>query len=138
VTAPTLYLLDTSAWIPLLRRSPREVRLANRAGLLIQSDQVAATGPVRLEVLRGARDEAHLAQLRDLLASLQQLPTTEETWDDAAVLGVRLRRAGLVTQFSDLLIAAVAIRAGATVLHRDRDFDLMAQHAPLRVESYVS
>jgi predicted nucleic acid-binding protein len=68
---------------------------------------------------------------------LQHLPTAEDTWDDAAVLGMRMRRAGLVTQSSDLLIAAVGLRAGATILHRDRDFDLIAKHAPLKVESHL-
>ncbi|MGZ5294241.1 MAG: PIN domain-containing protein [Actinomycetota bacterium] len=34
----------------------------------------------------------------------------------------------------DCLIAAVAIREGATVLHADRDFDVIARHTDLRIE----
>jgi predicted nucleic acid-binding protein len=33
-----------------------------------------------------------------------------------------------------LLIAVPAIRADASVLHNDRDFDAIARHTPLRVE----
>jgi predicted nucleic acid-binding protein len=36
------------------------------------------------------------------------------------------------------LIAAVAIREGASILHADRDFDAMARHAGLRVEPVTS
>ncbi|MBA3764697.1 MAG: PIN domain-containing protein [Actinobacteria bacterium] len=35
---------------------------------------------------------------------------------------------------NDCLIAAVAIRSGATVLHSDRDFDAIARHTELRIE----
>jgi predicted nucleic acid-binding protein len=37
----------------------------------------------------------------------------------------------------DLLIATVAMAYGATLVHRDRDFDLVAKHVPLVVESHV-
>jgi hypothetical protein len=33
------------------------------------------------------------------------------------------------------LIAAVAMRHGATLLHRDQDFEVIARHTPLRVAS---
>ena len=33
----------------------------------------------------------------------------------------------------DALIAAVAIRLDVPVLHRDRDFDSVARHTPLRL-----
>jgi predicted nucleic acid-binding protein len=36
------------------------------------------------------------------------------------------------------VIAAVAIRAGATVLHTDRDFDAIARHTELRLEPVES
>lgn len=137
MAAPTLYLVDTSVWIPLLRRSPADSSLAQRVAGLIAADAVATSGFVRFEVLRGARDEQHLDHLRTMLDGLHQLPTPEDLWDDAASLGVRMRRAGIVTQSSDLLIAAVALRAGATLLHGDRDFDVIAQHAPLNVESHL-
>jgi predicted nucleic acid-binding protein len=33
------------------------------------------------------------------------------------------------------LIAAVAMRHGAILLHRDHDYEVIARHAPLRVAS---
>jgi predicted nucleic acid-binding protein len=40
-----------------------------------------------------------------------------------------------VRKLIDCLIAAVAIRADVPILHRDADFDTLAQHTALRVEA---
>lgn len=135
--ATSFYLVDTSVWIPLLRHAPVHPALAQRVAGLVTANVAATTGFVRFEVLRGARDERHFDQLRTMLDGLHQLPVPEDLWEDAAALGIRTRRAGLVTQGSDLFIAAVALRAGATVVHRDRDFDLIARHTPLKVENHL-
>jgi predicted nucleic acid-binding protein len=132
-----LYLLDSSAWIPLLRRPRQETSLKRRVDELLAANAVATTGVVRLELLRGASDWQHLEVLRARLTGLHQLPTDELTFDEAGRLGLQLRLLGLSLQGTDLIIAAVALRAGATILHRDRDFDAIARHSPLLVESYV-
>lgn len=45
------------------------------------------------------------------------------------------RRGGeTIPKMNDCLIAAVAIRNDASVLHRDADFDVLARHTPLRIE----
>ena len=38
-----------------------------------------------------------------------------------------------VRKLTDCLIAAVALRHGAALLHRDHDFEVLARHTPLRV-----
>jgi predicted nucleic acid-binding protein len=43
-------------------------------------------------------------------------------------------RGHTVRDIVDCLIAAVAIRNDAVVLHRDRDFDVIARHTELRIE----
>ncbi len=73
-----------------------------------------------------------------VLSALHPLPVTEERWDQAAKLGFQLRRRGVSVPFTDLLIGAVAKHEGVTLLHRDRHFDLMAEHVGLKVESYVT
>jgi predicted nucleic acid-binding protein len=47
------------------------------------------------------------------------------------------RQHGITVASIGLLIAAVAIAHSATLLHRDSDFDLIANHISLTVESYV-
>jgi predicted nucleic acid-binding protein len=45
---------------------------------------------------------------------------------------------GTVRKLLDCLIAAVALRTGATVVHRDRGFDVLAAALPdLRVRSLL-
>ncbi len=45
-------------------------------------------------------------------------------------------RGATVRRLIDCLIAAVAIREKATVLHNDRDFEVLARHTRLRTERY--
>ncbi|MBI4728668.1 MAG: PIN domain-containing protein [Acidobacteria bacterium] len=60
-----------------------------------------------------------------------------ETLDDfalAASLYRQARRAGVtIRKTLDCLIAAPCVRAGAPLLHRDRDFDLLASCTALSV-----
>ena len=87
-----------------------------------------------MAVLAGARDEFHLRQLRQLLARAVTLPTRPGDFDDAAALFRCCRRQGnTVRRLIDCLIASVAIRAGAPVLHQDADFDILARHTELQV-----
>ncbi len=88
-----------------------------------------------MEVLVGARDDAHLERLRRLMFSCEILPLAGlSDYEDAAALYRRCRRAGkTLRSLTDCLIAVVAIRAGAEVVHADRDFDTIAGHAPLRL-----
>jgi predicted nucleic acid-binding protein len=70
-----------------------------------------------------------------LLGRFELLPV-QGLADDEAAAGLyrRCRRAGeTVRKLTDCLIAVVAMRAGAALLHRDQDFDVIARHAPLLV-----
>ena len=89
-------------------------------------------------LLRVARAEQEWDRLRDYFSALHQLPVEEETWQEAAQMGFQLRRQGVTVPFTDLIIGAVAINSDTVLLHRDRHFDLMAQHLPLHVESYLA
>lgn len=126
-----MILVDTSAWIEFLRGTGS--RVCNQVDeVLVQ--EIAICDAVRMEVLAGARDEAHLSSLRRLLARATVVPTRATDYDDAAALYRRCRREGeTVRKLIDCLIASVAIRAGATVLHRDTDFEVLARHTELQV-----
>lgn len=85
-----------------------------------------------MELLAGAaRPAAVLEQLRGYtLLPLRGLADFEH----AAALYRVCRAAGdTIRELTDCLVAVPAIRAGASVLHADRDFDILARHTPLRV-----
>ncbi|MFK8022753.1 MAG: PIN domain-containing protein [Ilumatobacter sp.] len=87
-----------------------------------------------MEILAGARDDRHLADLRSLLARAVVLPTFASDYDDAASLYRSCRRRGeTVRKMIDCLIAVVAIRSGVTLLHADADFEALARHTGLAV-----
>ena len=126
-----MILVDTSAWIEFLRNTG-----SRACGLVdeVLTQEVAICDAVRMEVLAGARDEVHLRSLQRLLARAAVVPTRATDYDDAAALYRRCRREGeTVRKLIDCLIASVAIRAGAPVLHSDSDFDVLARHTELRV-----
>jgi predicted nucleic acid-binding protein len=55
-------------------------------------------------------------------------------WELAAALYRACRRAGTaIRRLPDCLVAVVAMRVGADLLHQDADFDAIAQYAPLAV-----
>jgi len=124
-------LIDTSAWVEFLRDTGSTV-CARVDDLL--DDEIAVCDPIRMEVLAGARDELHLHSLRRLLARATLLPTDPAHFEEAAALFRRCRQEGeTVRRLMDCLIAAVAIRSGVPVLHRDGDFDVLARHTELEI-----
>ncbi len=126
-----MILIDTSAWVEFLRNTGSIV--CNLVEELLAED-VAVCEPVRMEVLAGARDEAHLMDLRRLLALGVAIPTLATDYEDAAALYRRCRREGeTVRKLMDCLIAGIAIRADAPILHNDTDFDVLARHTELRI-----
>jgi len=126
-------LIDTSAWIEFLRDTGSPV--CNRVDVLLAED-VAICDAVRMEVLAGARNEQHLHQLRRLLARATVLPTGPIDYDHAAAIYRQCRREGeTVRKLIDCLIGAVAISADVAILHRDADFDVLARHAELRIDT---
>lgn len=128
-----MILIDTSAWVEFLRGTGSRPHLRVRA--LLAGD-FATCDTVRMEVLAGARDDAHLSNLRGLLARAVALPTTAQHHEHAAALYRTCRRNGeTVRKLTDCLIAAVAIGEGVPVLHADQDFTVLARHTALQVHA---
>jgi predicted nucleic acid-binding protein len=122
-------LVDTSVWIEVFRKGTR-FQLESVANL----DDVVTCLPVLQEVLQGFRDERAFALARDAMISFPvvESPLRTEVVLEAAHLYRTARRAGLTIRSGvDCLIAACAIRNHLTVLHRDRDFDLIARVSSL-------
>lgn len=131
----TVILVDTSAWVEFLRNSGSPVHRHLRR--LIERDAKLATSEVVvMEVLAGARDDDHSQRLRRMLFGCELLPLQRLTdYEAAAGLYRQCRRQGeTVRRPTDCLIAVVALRARASILHADTDFDILAQHTGLKIE----
>jgi hypothetical protein len=122
-------LVDTSAWIEFLRDTGSPV--CDEVDRLLGKG-IAVTDPIIMEVLAGARDDAHLRNLRGMLARATLLRCESVDFETAALLYRACRANGeTVRKLVDCLIAAVAIRHRARLLHADADFDVLARHTPL-------
>lgn len=130
-----MVVVDTSAWVELFRNtgSPVGLRLE---GLLRGHAEVAITEMIVLELLAGTREDVELKALRARLAAFPMLALAGlADFEAAAGLYGACRRAGeTVRVLADCLVAVPVIRAGATLLAADRDFEVLARHTPLRLE----
>ncbi len=127
-------LIDTSAWVEYLRATGSEAHRTVRQ--ILEADaEVQTTDVVVMEMLAGARDDNDQTRLRRLIARCQYVPVDGlGDYETAATLYLQCRRAGsTVRALTDCLIAAVALRTDLAVLHADRDFDLIARHAGLKL-----
>ena len=134
----SVILVDTSAWIEYLRSTGHPAHLTLKYHL-IHWTPIATTEVVIMELLAGTRSRAEHARLRNLLLAFPQLSLRGlPDYENAAELYRSCRRQGAtVRKLIDCLIAAVAIREGATLLHNDRDFDALARHAQLQTEPFI-
>ena len=104
-----MILIDTSAWVELLRGTGSATCQAVHD--LLGGD-IAICDPVRVEVLAGAREDQHLNDLRRLLARAGVVTTTPADYETAASLYRTCHRQGeTVRRLIDCLIAAAAIEA---------------------------
>jgi predicted nucleic acid-binding protein len=121
-------LADTSAWVEYDRATGSAVDRRLTA-LIAGGGPVAVTEPVIMEVLAGARSDRRESDLRRLLLRFELLAfDVVADFDGAARLYRRCRRAGVTPRgMVDCMIAAVALRRGATLLSHDADMDRLAE-----------
>ena len=131
-----MILADSSAWVEFLRATgiPAHLRLRE---LIAGEGDLATTDVVVMELLAGTTTHDAMTQLRRLLLRFRHLPVEGLADHEAAADLYRRCRAGgeTVRKLTDCLIAVVAVRNGATLLHRDQDFEVIARHTPLRLAS---
>ncbi len=125
-----MILVDTSAWIEYLRDTGSVLSVALSK---LPEEEIATCDAVRMELLAGVRDEAELSRVYALLSHANVISILPTDYDDAAEIYRQCRRQGqTVRKMIDCLVAAVAIRVGAPVLHMDRDYDILARHTPMQ------
>lgn len=130
-----LILPDTSCWIEFFRPGgDRGIR--SEMLLWLKEDRLAVCGPVRAEILRGAR-KAEASRIADLLGALAHLDSEERDWLTVATRARALADSGHTVPLLDLLIAAIAERHGVILAHRDAHFRAIAQVLPVRTHDFT-
>ena len=133
----TSWLIDTSA-LARLAHSPYAVEWAER----IQRGLVRISTVTRLEIGYSARSGPDIRTFirRPPLASMPVEYQTPATEDRAVEVQLRLADLGLhrAPSVADLIVAATAELAGLTVVHLDKDFEVIAQVTGRPVERLVA
>jgi predicted nucleic acid-binding protein len=133
-----MLLVDTSVWIDYLRAAETPARRNLRRQLDAEDPGVVIAEPVAMELLAGPTSERVAADITRLVNGLPMIPMDVQLdFRSAASIFRACRRSGrTVRSLSDCLIAAVAIRAGVTLAHKDADFDTIALVTPLVTQSW--
>jgi predicted nucleic acid-binding protein len=131
-------LIDTSAWVEYFRATGSAASVEVRRLLLEETDQVAMCEPVAMEVLSGAGDDSTYIKLERLVNGLPSLAVDGSIDFRAAAQIYRAAgRAGrTIRSINDCLIAAIAIRHSARIVHQDSDFEVIAAMTNLAATSF--
>jgi predicted nucleic acid-binding protein len=127
-------IVDTGAWSEFFRRSARAPSpIAQEVARLVRADVIQMLGPIRQELLSGARPDERFTQLRDYLRFFPNLPLDEQDDELAAEFYNSCRRRGIQGTGTDLLICASAVRHKMKIFSLDKDFNDYATALPIRL-----
>ena len=125
--------VDSSTWIGHFRRGESNaVRVLHS---LFGETELLVGDIVLLEILQGARDEAHAVRIARELNAFNIVRMLDEEIAVQAAHNYRALRGKGVTirKTVDLIIGTFCIEHGHTLLHDDRDFEPMRMHLGLQV-----
>lgn len=126
-----MVLVDTSVWVDVFRDASGTE--ADRLRTLVGDDEVVLSRFNQLELLQDARDEREWGILASYLDGQTYLEAAQSTWPSAARIYFELRRRGQTVRSPvDCCIAQLALEHEALLVHRDRDFETIADVRALR------
>jgi predicted nucleic acid-binding protein len=130
-----MIVVDSSAWIAQFRGAANAA--ARKLDILEagDTDEILVGDLVMVEVLQGARNEAHAAFIEQRLTTFRIGTMLDAQLAPIVARNFRLLRGRGVTirKTADLIIATFCIERGHALLHDDRDFHAIAQHLPLTI-----
>jgi predicted nucleic acid-binding protein len=128
-----MVIVDSSVWVDYLNSVENEETqwLDSALGKVA----IGLTSLILCEVIQGIRNDR---QFHETLNELMNFPVIEEFPTELAVASAQhfrtLQKKGItVRRTADCIIAAICIRGGHRLLHRDRDFKAFTAHLGLQV-----
>jgi predicted nucleic acid-binding protein len=129
----TAVVVDTSAWIDFFRGDAKAVL---RVEPVLSEGGAAITGPIRAEVLSGARTSSQYEQLRVLFDGVIGIPDPPSLWERVAEYRFALARGGFQAEIVDLAIAVTTLAGGHRLLTRDRGFARIRTVVPIELDLF--
>lgn len=112
-------LVDSNIYIGMFRKNCDPISELLRH---VSETDLATCGIVRVEVVRGLKALRDRQRITAFFDVLQNVPTDNRLWEETTELAWTLDRRGWVIPAPDILIAASALRIGATILTQDNHF----------------
>lgn len=127
------YLLDTSALLTLIEDEAG----ADRVEQVLHQGEVWLPWLVLLETSYITRQERGEAEADHRYALVRRLPVTI-LWemDEATLLTAARLKATSRLSLADAVIAAFAMQQNATLVHKDPEFEVLAEQVPLEALPY--
>jgi predicted nucleic acid-binding protein len=120
-----MLLIDTSVWVSVFRDKTGLVRQQLQS--IISDRDVILTRFSQLELLQGCRDDREWRLLHSYLQAQDYVELSSESWQAAARIYFELRRQGLTVRSPiDCCIAQLALDYALTLIHDDRDFEVIS------------
>ncbi len=118
-----MVLVDSSVWIEAGRR---DGKLEYKVGLenLLDAYEAAWCGPIKLEVLGGARIQER-KRLENYFSIIPYKPMDDGAWEFAKNCYQKLRDAGHTLPFNDVLIGSLSLTWICRVYAQDQHFEVM-------------
>ena len=126
-----MVIVDTSVWIDVFRDSSAKKRAILEKAAPVED--VVLTPFTELELLQGCRDEDEWVLLSSYLEHQEYVEPHRDSWSSAARIYFDLRRTGKTVRSPiDCCIAQLAMENRFLLLHRDKDFETIAEIRPLQ------
>jgi predicted nucleic acid-binding protein len=129
-------LVDTSVWIDFLNKKTFSAEAKILHDFLQSArDNIWLCPIIYQELLQGFRNDKVFAEIKNILLNFSMLDFDIVTVSNYAIdLYRHLRKKGsTIRKSADCLIAAYAILADLSLLHKDKDFAQIAKHSPLKI-----
>ncbi len=126
-----MILVDSSVWIARLRGETTGATA--RLAAAVTRETLLVGDLILLEVLQGARDEAHASRIERALRQFSVVVLLDDELATSAARNYRLLRSRGVTirKTADLIIGTFCMERGHRLLHDGRDFAPMVEHLGL-------
>jgi predicted nucleic acid-binding protein len=129
-----MILVDTSVWIDFLRGDDSlERRMLHN--LIKAEEEISITGIILTEILQGIKEDKKYRLAKNYLSEFPIFePNGINTYLDAARIYRECRSNGKTIRSTiDCLIAAICLENDFSVLHKDRDYDIIRECVGLKV-----
>jgi hypothetical protein len=126
-----MVLVDSSVWIEAARR---EGSLEYKVGLegLLEAAEAMFCGPVKLEVLGGARSQDR-KRMSSYFDCIPYRAVDDGAWQFATDCAWRLRDKGHSLPWNDVLIGSLSARWACRVYAKDQHFEVMREVIGIRL-----